>query len=171
MKNSGGNRELKYSTTDIYTRFVVSDGVLRCVKVSRAAPVAIRVACARIIKGQARNWNVFQLEIVARWPEVVADPLFYSTRERTTTVNRRLVWLASGHYLLRAAYLNFMSLNRGINHCDFVSVSLSLSFSHFYLFLFRGSKINSLLEEHLPCFKPPVATWNVAATTEERVGF
>lgn len=32
----------------------------------------------------------FQLEIVVPWPEVVADPLFYSTRKRTT-VNRRLV--------------------------------------------------------------------------------
>ena len=41
----------------------------------------------------------------------------------------------------------------------YLCVSLSLSLSLSCLFLSRGSKINSLLEKHLPCFKPPVAIW------------
>lgn len=47
--------------------------------------------------------------------------LYFIRRPSVATVNRRLADFAPGRYLLRAACLDFMSLNRGINYYEFSS--------------------------------------------------
>ena len=126
-----------------------------CIKVSRAGSTGV---CVRIIKGRLENemFPVGNRCTLARGccrSFILFDTQTYHCKSTSG-------WLASGHYLLQAAYLNFMSLNRGINHYGPISLYLSLSLS-LSLSFFCGSKVNSLLEKYLPYFKPPFAIRNV----------